>query len=299
MRRQIIFFYYTSNCFGHCVHQSKLSLPSGKHPIRRWMKCFNCAKVCFGNFSSKNKSNNCIILGRQVQFYAVDYGRMQAPAKKTQITRWVEKAAGKMVFSKMQLLFILFMERKEKTSLIQMLNTSIGNISGLFKQKKQETESKDVELEEIAASQEKEESESFLLDEEEEFEKDLSRLSISMEEGMESKRTGSLENKMEAASTTNTFVDEINKLKKIIALKDEIWLKEREKDKETSELRILESIKTQAELDYEKKRRKILLQTIDSLERRLEESEIQCLELMKYCNLLIEQQESAGAEKKK
>ncbi|KAI5166680.1 hypothetical protein NEIRO03_1108 [Nematocida sp. AWRm78] len=189
------------------------------------------------------------------------------------------------------------MERKEKTSLIQMLNTSIGSISGLFKQAKQPEEEKEVEVEEIAPSQEKEES--FLLEEEEEFEKDLSRLSISIEERSDQSKTEGMESKAMLAGASNTFLDEIQKLKKIIALKDEIWQKEREKDKETTELRILESIKTQAELDYERKRRKILLQMIDSLEKRLEESEIQCLELMKYCNLLIEQQERPDVDKKK
>lgn len=183
------------------------------------------------------------------------------------------------------------MERKEKTSLIEMLNTSIGNISGLFKKKEKE---KEIELEEIATSHDKS-SESFLLDEEEEFEKDLSRISVSVEEKRDSTTE---EPEKRVVPVENESLDEIYKLKKIISLKDEIRQREREKENESAELRILQSIKTQAELDYEKKRVKILLQMIESLEKRLEESEIQCLELMKYCNLLIEQQENRTEKEK-
>ncbi|KAH9385288.1 uncharacterized protein NEMAJ01_0184 [Nematocida major] len=193
------------------------------------------------------------------------------------------------------------MGRKEKTSLIEMLNTSIGNISGLFKKKKEgEDADKDVEVEEITASQDKETSQSFLLDDEEEFEKDISRLSVSIGEGsQECPESGQILECKGPVPLESGLADELQKLRKIIALKDEIRQKEREKDKEAGELRILESIKTQAELEYERKRRKILLQMIESLETRLEESEIQCLELMKYCNLLIEQQEKTGTDKKR
>ncbi|KAI5190527.1 hypothetical protein NEMIN01_1065 [Nematocida minor] len=196
------------------------------------------------------------------------------------------------------------MSRKEKTSLIQMLNTSIGNISGLFKTKKEEAgekEHEEVEIEEITPSQEKEENESFLLDEEEEFEKDLSRLSVSVEEE-DSHNMLKIENKTETKnilSEDSVSRDEINRLKKIIALKDEIRQKEREKDQEKTELGILERIKIQAELDYQRKRKKMLMQVIESLQKSLEESEIQRLELMRYCKLLIEQEERSLPDKKR
>lgn len=190
--------------------------------------------------------------------------------------------------------------KKEKTSLIQMLNTSIGNISGLFKTKKSDgKETEEIEIEEIVPSQEKEEGSFLLKEEEEEFEKDLSRISISMEDDAEEEKDEQTVETKSSIREETISTDEINRLKKIITLKDEIRQREREKEKEKEEINTLENIKTRAELEYERKRRKVLQQVIASLEKSLEESEIQKLELMKYCKLLIEQEQKNLSEKNK
>lgn len=161
-------------------------------------------------------------------------------------------------------------EKKEKTSLIQMLNTSIGNISGLFRAKKESTKEEEIEIEEITASQDKAEESFMLQEEEEEFEKDLSRISIpigeEMEENEKEEKIVEIKSSLKEDILTN---DEVSRLKKIIVLKDEIRRKEREREKEKEELNTLENIKIRAELDYERKRRKMLQQVINSLEKVL------------------------------
>ncbi|KAI5180017.1 hypothetical protein NEOKW01_0346 [Nematocida sp. AWRm80] len=185
------------------------------------------------------------------------------------------------------------MSQQERRSFIGMLNTSIGSISGLFKSKKDPEAAVDA----IVPVKEKEKDQtSFLSNEEEEFEKDLSKLSISLEspkentshpEEVQSENVYSLDEGIPTTAET-----ELIRMKKILTLKEEIRAKEKEKEKEAVELKILEIIKVQTHLDYERKQRKILEQEIMSLKKRLEESELECMELIKYCKMLLSYEKS-------
>ncbi|KAI5192081.1 hypothetical protein NECID01_1790 [Nematocida sp. AWRm77] len=185
------------------------------------------------------------------------------------------------------------MVQKERSSLIQMLNTSIGSLSGLFKGKKEDEEG-DVEIEEIQTSQEKEAQSAFVLSEEQEFEKEMSNISVSFE--TPSQTESSPEERpllppkepAESDSKKTETENEIHRLRKILALKEEIRMQEREKEREAIDLKALELIKVQAHLEYEKKQRKVLEQEMQQIRSRLEQSELECMELIKYCWLLLD-----------
>jgi len=182
-------------------------------------------------------------------------------------------------------------EKNEKSSFIQMINSSMGNISGLFKLKKEEPKD-EVEVGKIETDKEKDAKNSFLLNEEEEFEKDLSHLSIPFETPTKDDKENSSvevftiqpitsEDKTEAEN-------EVLRLKRVLLLKEEIRKKEKEKEEEMLELKNLEMIKVQAQLEYERKQKKMLEQEVRDLRRKFEKSELECIELIKYCRLLID-----------
>ncbi|OAG31416.1 hypothetical protein NEDG_01943 [Nematocida displodere] len=176
------------------------------------------------------------------------------------------------------------MVQEEKSSLIRMLNTSIGNISGLFKSKKEEP-GPEVEVEDINNIEEKE-AHSLLLDNEDDFEKELSQLSLSLEEPPKADSLPELAEESEPEDK-KTETEEILRLRKILSLKEEIRAREKDKEEEKIELKALELVKVQAQLEYEKKQRKILEQEIAELKERLEKNELECMELIKYCQLLL------------
>lgn len=185
-----------------------------------------------------------------------------------------------------------------------MLNTSFGNISGLFKGKKEEGQLEEIETGEIQISQEKEQHCSFILNEEQDFEKDMSNISVSFETPAHSdggptppallppKPVG------EVAARQLQAENEVSRLRSILALKEEIRASEREKEKEAMELKTLELIKIQAQLEYEKKQRKILEQEIQQLKGRVKESELESMELVEYCKLLMGPEHCGGSEEK-
>ncbi|KAI5186093.1 hypothetical protein NEHOM01_1275 [Nematocida homosporus] len=181
------------------------------------------------------------------------------------------------------------MSQKEKSSLIQMLNTSIGNLSGLFKSKKEEVDL-EVETEGIHLSEDKQESEdknqqSLLLNEEEDFEREISQISLCQA------IPDSTPIQTEEESLSEEPNNEVLRLKRILTLKEEIRYREKEREKEAVELKVLELIKVEAQLEYERKQRKILELEISGLKKRLEGSELECMELVKYCKLLLEGRE--------
>lgn len=182
-----------------------------------------------------------------------------------------------------------------------MLNTSIGSISGLFKGKKEDDlglEDINVDRDQAPSSKEEKEAEKdqsgagLLLNEEEEFEKEISQLSISLDEQKECTPASVPQEDISSSKEESDAVNEVLRLKRILALKEEIRAREKERERETAELKVLEMIKIQAQLEYERKQRKLMVQEMQSIRKRLEDSELECMELIKYCKLLLSQKES-------
>lgn len=185
------------------------------------------------------------------------------------------------------------MAGEEKSSLFRILNTSIGNISGLFSTKK---ESQGPSSPEEMLDEEKnaeESGHSLLLEgEEDEFEKELSQITVASEPFAQKDMNETPEEESDPKPKEKEPEEELVRLRKILSLKEELRAREKAKEKEVLELKVLEMVKIQTHLEYEKKQRRLMEEEIRHLKQRLEQSDLDCMELVKYCKLLVEEQQS-------
>lgn len=202
-----------------------------------------------------------------------------------------------------------------------IVNTSINSLTGLFKKEsaspatpKREREGREEYYEVKDRGMEEEPlilsniKDTLVVskDEQIEFEKEFSQLSISIDDTINGNTSikdisvllGSIytpEDTRESLRQENTRLreeidtlkKEVYKLKKTIEIKEGLRKKEIRKGVEVVELKTLESVKIEAQLIYERKRRALLEKNKNELNDKIEKMERENIELVRYCKLLL------------